>query len=204
MSHLGATLLTAVVVFVSTNVDDLVLVVALFAAASTGALRRWHVVAGQYLGFVVLVIISLLAGQGLTIVPTRWVGLLGLLPVLLGVRGLIKARHIDPDAGQVYSVDRVAAGAGRRRDHRQRRRQPHDLLAAVPHLHDGRHRDRDRDVVFAGVALRCAAGVLLSADKRVAKSMQRLSRWLVPLVFVTIGTTVLIRTGVLVRLVELL
>jgi cadmium resistance protein CadD (predicted permease) len=34
--------------------------------------------------------------------------------------------------------------------------------------------------------------------------MQRLSRWLVPLVFVTIGTTVLIRTGVLVRLVELL
>jgi cadmium resistance protein CadD (predicted permease) len=203
MSHLGATLLTAVVVFVSTNVDDLVLVVALFAAASTGALRRWHVVAGQYLGFVVLVIISLLAGQGLTIVPTRWVGLLGLLPVLLGVRGLIKARHIDPDAGQVYSV----IGSG-------------PLPVAVATIANGGDNLTIYSLLFrtsttgdiaiaiviviAGVALRCAAGVLLSADKRVAKSMQRLSRWLVPLVFVTIGTTVLIRTGVLVRLVELL
>ena len=66
MSSLPASAATAVALFAVTNVDDLV-VLALLSAASraTGRPRRWEIWAGQYLGFAVLVGLSLAAGRGL-------------------------------------------------------------------------------------------------------------------------------------------
>ncbi len=92
MSSLPATAATAVALFAGTNVDDLV-VLALLSAASraTGRPRRWEIWAGQYLGFAVLVGLSLAAGRGLSLVPARWLWLLALIPLTLGVVTLVAA-----------------------------------------------------------------------------------------------------------------
>ena len=39
-----------------------------------------------------LVAASAVAALGLLVVPDRWVGLLGLVPLTLGIRGLVAAR----------------------------------------------------------------------------------------------------------------
>ena len=92
MSSLPASAATAVALFAATNVDDLV-VLALLSAASraAGRPRRWEIWAGQYLGFAVLVGLSLAAGRSLSLVPARWLWLLALIPLAVGVVTLVAA-----------------------------------------------------------------------------------------------------------------
>jgi cadmium resistance protein CadD (predicted permease) len=90
VSSLPASAATAVALFAATNVDDLV-VLALLSASSraSGRPRRWEIWAGQYLGFAVLVGLSLAAGRGLSLVPARWLWLLALIPLTVGVVTLL-------------------------------------------------------------------------------------------------------------------
>ena len=52
--------------------------------------------AGQYAGIALLVAVSVVAALGRTLVPDRRVPLLGLVPMALGVRGLIGALRRAP------------------------------------------------------------------------------------------------------------
>ena len=85
MSSLPASAATAVALFAATNVDDLV-VLALLSAASraTGRPRRWEIWGGQYLGFAILVGLSLAVGRGLSLILSRWLWLLALIPLIVG------------------------------------------------------------------------------------------------------------------------
>ena len=51
----------------STNI---VVLTVLFLASTRGGPRPWQIVLGQHLGFSTLVVVSILAALGLTIVPT--------------------------------------------------------------------------------------------------------------------------------------
>src|SRR5579859_1965104 len=101
-----ATALTAVVLFVATNVDDiLVLTVLNISSRAVGRPRRWHIWAGQYAGTAILVAVSLAAAAGLALVPLRWLWLLGLLPLGIGLARLATAirtrrsgQHASPAA----------------------------------------------------------------------------------------------------------
>lgn len=79
---------TAASAFCASNLDDIVLLLLLFSGAD-GKRSRWHVVAGQYLGFTLLVLASLLGFIGGQFLPQEWVGVLGLVPVGLGVSQII-------------------------------------------------------------------------------------------------------------------
>jgi cadmium resistance protein CadD (predicted permease) len=75
--------LTATIAFIATNLDDFAVLMLLFLQAP----KLWReTVAGQYLGFGVLVLLSL-PGFWLGQLPLKpWIGLLGLLPIALGIR----------------------------------------------------------------------------------------------------------------------
>jgi cadmium resistance protein CadD (predicted permease) len=95
LPELQSALGTSVSAFCASNLDDIVLL--LFFFSSTGQQHRpVHVVAGQYLGFALLVLASLVGFVGGQIVPTPWIGLLGLLPISLGVSRMIDS--LDPTA----------------------------------------------------------------------------------------------------------
>ena len=95
-----ATIGSAIGLFAATNIDDIVVLTVLFLASSRGKPRPWQIVAGQYLGFITLVVISVIAALGLTIVPDEWVGFLGLIPLGIGIWTLIRGlRRNGDDAG---------------------------------------------------------------------------------------------------------
>lgn len=77
----------AIAAFVSTNLDDLFLLTSLFVDS---AFRTKSIVAGQFLGMSFLVIISVLAALFAIEIPSRWICLLGLAPLLLGINRLLK------------------------------------------------------------------------------------------------------------------
>ncbi|MEO3777878.1 cadmium resistance transporter [Micromonospora sp. B11E3] len=95
MTDLLAAAAGAALVFAATNLDDIVVLTVLFVAArGTGRPRPRHIVAGQYLGIGALVAAAVVVAAGLLVVPDPWTGLLGLLPIGLGVRALL-AREDD-------------------------------------------------------------------------------------------------------------
>jgi cadmium resistance transport/sequestration family protein len=88
MSELITTLLVGISAFVATNIDDIVILLILFSQINS-SFRLRHIVAGQYLGFTVLIIASLPGLFGGLIIPPNWIGLLGLIPIAMGISSLI-------------------------------------------------------------------------------------------------------------------
>ena len=85
----------AVAAFVGTNIDNTVVTAALVAGAP---LDRAHRIAiGQVVGFVAIVFIAAAAAALLFEFSAAEVGLLGFVPLAIGVRGLIGLRHRPVD-----------------------------------------------------------------------------------------------------------
>ncbi len=59
--------------------------------------RPGHIVAGQYLGFILLLLLSLPGYWGGQLVPSVWVGLLGLVPLAIGIK-LLFSQQQNEDA----------------------------------------------------------------------------------------------------------
>jgi cadmium resistance transport/sequestration family protein len=80
---------TGVSAFAATNLDDIVILMLFFSQVDT-LLRRRHIISGQYLGFTLLVLASLPGFFGSLILPRPWIGLLGIVPIILGLSRLLE------------------------------------------------------------------------------------------------------------------
>lgn len=77
--------ITAFVSFISTNIDDL-FVLMLFFTQINNVIKRRHIVIGQYLGIGALTTISIIGALGVSVIPHEYVGLLGVVPIYLGIK----------------------------------------------------------------------------------------------------------------------
>lgn len=100
MSGLLSALITAVTSFVATNLDDIVILMIFFAQVNVN-FRLRHIVIGQYLGFLMILLASLPGFLGGLVLPEVWIGLLGFLPILIGIRQLLSTQDQE---NQVQTV----------------------------------------------------------------------------------------------------
>ena len=75
----------AVVVFVSTNIDDVFVLIGFFADPK---FRARDVVMGQYVGIAALYCASVVASLVSLVVPREYIGLLGVAPIVIGASQL--------------------------------------------------------------------------------------------------------------------
>ncbi len=93
MDSLPGLLGLALVVFVSTNFDDVFLLLGFF---SDRTLRPRTIVLGQLTGIGALYALSVAGALAALVIPRAYVGLLGLAPVIIGVVKLVQAwRGVD-------------------------------------------------------------------------------------------------------------
>ena len=196
-SEIFALVLTAAVLFAGTNVDDLVVLTVLsISSRAAGRPRPWHIWAGQYAGFSVLVAVSLAAAAGLALVPEHWLWVLGLLPLGLGLGKLVTAARAHRSGR--YASPAVVTG-----------------LAGVTGLTIANGGDNVSlyipvfrtssaaaiavivAVFMAGVAVWCLASSRLGAHHAVTDAVQRWGQWAVPVVFILIGCYIFYKAGVL-------
>lgn len=198
MTDLLGTAASAVVVFAATDVDDIVVLTVLFVTARTiGRPRPWQIVAGQYAGIGTLVAASAIVAAGLLVVPEPWPGLLGLLPIALGVRALLDRDDDEAPAvvGGAFGVAGVTIANG-----------ADNVAVYVPVFRTLGPADSLVFVLVLVVAigLWCAAGAWLGGHPRVVRLVERVGHWLVPVIFMAIGVVILAGSGVVGHLVDLI
>jgi len=171
-----------VTTFALTNIDDACLLTLLFARHIPA--RR--IVAGQYLGFAVIVVVSLLGAFAALAIPNRWVRFLGLVPIALGVRHLLKHGGAGPQSASAMGIAYVAFitfsnGAD-------------NIGLYVPFFIVGRAHLWLILFVYASLTgLWCLGSRLIGTHSLVLGALDRWAQRVMPIVFIGLGLVILFR-----------
>jgi cadmium resistance protein CadD (predicted permease) len=169
----------SVATFAATNIDDAFLLTLFFARRIPA--RR--IVAGQYLGFAAIVGVSLIGVWAALAIPHRWIRLLGLLPLAIGITRLLKARRRS-DAEQPHTSTESAISIGLL----TLSNGADNISVYFPFFVIGRaHLLLILATYAVLVALWCFVGRWLGNHPPVLRAVDRWGHWAVPLVFIGLG-----------------
>jgi cadmium resistance protein CadD (predicted permease) len=87
-----------VAAFVATNIDD-IFVLMIFFSSLAYSIRQ--IVLGQYIGIGLLIAISGIGSLIAFVVPTYVIGLMGIVPIAIGIKHLVEVRMKDNPSRQV-------------------------------------------------------------------------------------------------------
>ena len=210
MNYYLGTILLGVSAFVATNVDNLFLLTLWFSRANSDLHRERSIIAGQYMGFGVIVLVSVFGYVGSLLIPGHYVGLLGVFPILLGVWELVKFGKED-EPGEAGAEGAEGPQTPGSLSSRQLRAQALSIAAVtvangsdniavyIPLFAAGGAAQMIIIIgVFAVLAwVWCMAADRLAENPVTAGPLRRYGRLLMPFVLIGIGVTILAESGAL-------
>jgi cadmium resistance transport/sequestration family protein len=186
---------TGLTAFTATNLDDIVMLL-LFFSQVNAVFRKRHIVAGQYLGFGALVLASLPGFFSSLLFPRPWIGLLGILPIALGISRLLNCDDDELEteepqpsmltsflSPQTYSVAAVTFANGG------------DNVGIYVPLFANSSLESLLVILgtfFSMVGLWCYSAYRLTQVPAIADSLTRYGNHLVPFVLIGLGVLILI------------
>jgi cadmium resistance protein CadD (predicted permease) len=205
VTHLLSLISQAVGLFISTDLDDVLVLVSFFADSR---FRIREIVAGQYIGIAVIYCVGVVGSWVSFIVDPAFVGLIGLVPIAMGLKGGWELWRSGPNAEvpnlripagrtkiAAVAVVTVANGAD-------------NISVYVPlfGLHSG------PDIAMVGIvfgfmtALWLTLAYSLTRHRAIGIPVRRLARQAMPFVFVALGVLILYQAGsvILLRRLHLL
>lgn len=191
MYWLWKAIITGAVSFAATNIDDIFVLMLFFGQVGRKGLRRRHIVVGQYLGFAALVAVSMVGYFARIVVPVEWIGLLGLLPIAIGIkkffeRGEAAGVHEPvPEKAAVAPVFTVAAVTFANGGDNIGIYTP--LFAAS----DGAQLGVMLAVFFVLIAVWCVVGYYLGSHPAVGRALERYGHIVVPFVLISLGVYIM-------------
>ena len=103
MNKLANVFIEGIIAFTVTNIDDMMILLLLFSQIDS-SFRKRHIFIGQYLGFFAIIILSLPGFLGGLFIQREWLGLLGIIPIAIGMKQLInqqtestEVQTVNPD-----------------------------------------------------------------------------------------------------------
>ena len=213
--------ISAIGAFIVTNIDDIFVLMLLFSQAKAQVktseglkgnqtenkhISPKDIIIGQYLGFTLLVVVSLLGTFGVMLIPEKWVGLLGLIPIYLGIMLFIKGEDDDENAilsslnsGKYNSVFLSVAfitfaNGG------------DNIGIYVPFFSTLTMNQLAVTVItfFIMVAIWCFIGYRLAAFKHVSETLENYGRWIIPIVFIGLGIYIMVENETFSALLSLI
>lgn len=191
------TILTAIVAFIATGIDEIVVLTIIFVQATKSKSIK-DVYIGQQIGMIVLLALSTLAVFGITFISEKWIGLLGLLPIIQGVRFWINGGDDDDDDDDeiiektnkfnslILSVAVIAiAGGGE------------ELAIYIPYFASLSPFNLVITLITFNVLVPiwCTLCRMISSLKQIQETIETYERILVPIVFIGLGLFVLIENN---------
>ncbi len=193
-------LLSAIVVFISTSIDDLVLLI-IFHSQATTRFQRVSILVGQILGIGVLVGISLVGSYLASRMLEGWViGLLGFIPIILGIRAMLSKEESKEEATRtgrkslLATVTLVTIASG-----------GDNLGIYIPWFAtlDGAYLGLTMLVFLVFALIFWSLGYLLANQSHIKTLLSRFSAVLVPVVFLLLGLVILSENGTFAKLASL-
>ena len=105
MTDFVSLLATGVTAFVASNIDDTFVLILLF---STPGLLVRNIILGQFLGIGVLVLISSFAAFLALAVPLFVIGLMGFIPIILGIKSLLELQEAPIKKKEILKTDHLS------------------------------------------------------------------------------------------------
>ena len=107
--------ITSFFAFISTNIDDILILTFIFTAGSN--IKTYRIILGKYLGMAVLTAFSILSAMGLRLLDERFLPYLGIVPIILAVKEIISnLRNKDEDIvkaeGGIFSTALLTIASG--------------------------------------------------------------------------------------------
>ncbi len=196
---MGQTIISAIGVYISTSIDFLIILIILFAQLSQNK-QKWHIYAGQYLGTGLLVGASLVAAYVVNFVPEPWmVGLLGLIPIYLGIRFAIVEEGEEEEEEEIierleqskanqlfWTVTLLTIASG-----------GDNLGIYIPYFAS---LDWSQTLVallvfVIGIIIFCELSRVLSSIPLISETIEKYQRIIVPLVFIPLGLYIMYESG---------
>lgn len=191
---------TACTSFLITNIDDLFVLVTFFAEASTSqTLTSLKITLGQYVGFTVIIVISMI-GFGVSLaLPSEPIGFLGLLPLVLGIwklLGLLFAKNDTNDgeaetskiAGMksVLKVSGITIMNG-----------GDNIGTYIPLFSQTKGAEIAIYVVIYYILLGalCFVASLVMKQKRILRLAETYMQWLIPFLYVGLGVYIVAKSS---------
>ena len=183
-------LLASIAAYIGTNIDD-IFILTILLTQNTGKSRR-RMIAGHFLGVAVITAASMLGALGLQNLPLKYVGLLGLVPIALGIRAWI-AGDDDDDAslsGRIGLASMAMITVGNGAD---------NIGVYIPLFTGFTVPERMGAVLVFAVltALWVSLARKLSEFPRVRSVIERYKRIAVPAVFIALGIFIILESGLL-------
>jgi len=198
------TIVSALAVYASTSIDYLLILMIIFSQSNTRGKMR-GIIGGQYLGTGALVAFSLFAAYVLNLIPEDWIiGLLGLIPLYLGIRVALKDEERDEgvlekmeERGKnqlLWTVTLITVASG-----------GDNLGIYIPYFASLTWPETTVALlVFAvSVAILCYVGYKLSKISLVAETIEKYRRTVVSLVFIGLGIYIMVENGTIQTLLGL-
>lgn len=192
------TIFSAIAVYISTSIDYLFILLIIFSQSQTKrGLRQIYL--GQYLGTGILVAVSLFAAYVLNFIPQDWiVGLLGLIPIYLGIR---VAMGTEEEAEEEEVVEKLESRGSNR------------LFWAVALITIASGGDNlgiyipyftslsVSEITIAlitfvvSIAVLCYISYRLAKISFVSETLEKYERIIVPIVFIGLGIFIMLENG---------
>ncbi|KAB8332596.1 transporter [Scytonema tolypothrichoides VB-61278] len=203
MSGLVSGISTGIVAFTATNIDDIVILLVFFSQVNSTFTRR-HIIVGQYLGFTALIFASLPGLFGGFILSPNWIGLLGLIPIAIGISSLVNPEEDSEEAAeteqsedstfasflspQTYSVAAVTIANG-----------SDNISVYVPLFASS---DFGSFVVilivfFLLIGVWCYTAYKLTNQQEIAEIITQYGNYVVPFVLMGLGAFIVLKSGAL-------
>ena len=199
-------ILSAITTFVATAIDELVVLTIIFAVIKDkDDIKKVYL--GQQLGMLVILGISLLAVFGITLLPRSYIGLLGLIPIVQGLRIFIIGDDDDDDYDKndiikkigrfgnlTLSVSIIAiAGAAE------------ELVIYIPYFSSLNNYNLWLTILIFNLLVPVWVSICrrLASHKNIQEIIEKYERFLIPIVLIVIGVFVLVENNTVEMLIGL-
>jgi cadmium resistance transport/sequestration family protein len=200
-----ATIITIIITFIATGIDEMLVLILLFAHAKNQKQIR-QVYIGQQIGMTSILLLVIIVASGIISFAGKWTGLLGLLPILIGIMELVEDDDDDDDesAGILNKISmfsnlsvRVAiiaivGGA-------------EELAIYVPYFTSLTWEEIILAIItfIIMIPIWCAICHMVGSMKNIYQFVKRFQRIIIPVVFIGIGIKVLLESDTIEAILDL-
>ncbi|EEM77389.1 Cadmium resistance transporter [Bacillus thuringiensis serovar pondicheriensis BGSC 4BA1] len=191
--------------FATTNIDDIFILLVLFSQVRTEVLRKedravrekamrkkLYIAIGQYVGFSMIIFLSIVGSLSSFFIPVSWIGVLGFVPIYMGVKGLFSLRSnksnkvIDKASSSLFKVAAITLANGA------------DNISIYIPMFTSQSLEANfvtLIIFFCMIAIWCLIGYTLLRAPIFAKVLERNCHIIVPIVLIGLGMFMLFRSN---------